>query len=288
MGYKGPFLQTDLPAAPRPSWGQYAGPIASVAGSLIDAWSQSQSNKANARNVDKQLAFQDYQSRTQYQRATADMAAAGLNPALAYQQGGNSSQGGAAAKAEPISSNTGQKLASAVDAYTAFANGSAQRDLLRAQENATAAMADKTRRESQLMSPEMGPAGEREYLDAYKRAKYAEVGARQFTADKTPERFAADIANTGAGTANLQATTAEAKTRTTLNEQMFQNAWFRKNISPYINSTAKTVGLFSDVKDLINPMHFGKRPEYEPPLKNYDELQTFTKGSKHTSRTYRP
>jgi len=82
--------------------GAVAGPII---GGMFGMYGQNQANAANAAQSDKnvasqkdmmreQMAFQDRMSSSAYQRSTEDMRKAGLNPMLAFSQGGASTPSG--------------------------------------------------------------------------------------------------------------------------------------------------------------------------------------------------
>lgn len=258
--------------------------VASVAGSVMDMISQRGANETNAQNVQKQIDFQREQSATTWQRGVADMKAAGLNPALAYQQGGNPASTGAAATAQPITQNSPSKFATAASVYNELATGTAQRDLLREQATATGAQARLTENQAAVIRPEAILGRDDTYVSENFKTRMAERWRQQQEHGNYPELFKAEMGQIGANTARLQAAAALDRRQTTLTEQSLQNEWFRKNIAPYLNSTSATLKTAGDAISIFKPW------TAKPISRNYDEETTrdYESGITFKRRTYQP
>lgn len=67
---------------------------------ITSLFGQRKANQVNVQEANKTRAFAERMRNTQWQSAVTDMEAAGINPALAYSQGGAASPGGAQARVE--------------------------------------------------------------------------------------------------------------------------------------------------------------------------------------------
>lgn len=115
--------------------------LGGIASGVLGYLGVKETNAANAQQAQIQQAYQTEMSNTAYQRAVADMQAAGLNPMLAYTQGGATTPAGAKAEmqsalgAAATSAQTGYKIGTEAKNQ----NDLAEADVLLKREQAAAA-----------------------------------------------------------------------------------------------------------------------------------------------------
>lgn len=119
--------------------GWLAGPIGAAIGASIGG--SMDANDASAASTAKQMAYQTQMSNTSYQRGMADMRAAGLNPMLAYSQGGASVPSGASYTAQNVAAGAPAAVAQGLTLNAQLQNTAANTVLQKAQTAKTAAEA---------------------------------------------------------------------------------------------------------------------------------------------------
>lgn len=100
--------------------------IGEIGAALIGGHGQAQANAANAAEAQRNRDFQERMRSTQYQTAVEDMQKAGLNPALAYSQGGAGNLSGATATHQNTAANASASAASAIQAFQSMRKTAAE------------------------------------------------------------------------------------------------------------------------------------------------------------------
>lgn len=148
--------------------------LGAITGNQVSRANAQDANNMSQSNAREQMAFQERMSNSAYQRAMVDMKTAGLNPMLAYSQGGASAPSGASGSVttpdyqDPL----GPAVNTAMDTYSKTktlknmddqqsinkANSTSQILLQTAQAKATAQSARNAAIQQQLLESQLGKA----------------------------------------------------------------------------------------------------------------------------------
>lgn len=243
--------------------------IASVASWAVPAImsyiGSQQQNSANQSNVEAQMAFQQRMSNTAYQRATADMEAAGLNPMLAYSQGGASVPTGNVAD---VQNALGNAANSAVSGYSSYQSAQLAKEQLNTQQSmqvVNRAVATKTAAEADLATASAAEVRARtanypgQLMEILARvdqiASQSKLNAAQtdlvkkqvINAVLSGQQIQADTANAQVNHAlkQLDLTLGRSQIPKAFNEEAKASNWWGRHISPYLGDVFTGSSAFS-------------------------------------------
>lgn len=209
-------------------------------------------NKARAEEAAKNRRFQKKMYRHRYQYTVEDMRRAGLNPALAYQQGAGSSPGGSQANQEDVVGAGLEAGGRAVSSALAVKTAKAQIANIQAQTEKTQvetiqlASEGEFRRKWWEGRPEAQATGTlytgmrwrtenlvREFLDQTLTTRVEMQGLQREELVQILASLKQEIELRGLDRAPLEA------------QSEFAKSWFGKEVAPYVSSAGGIVGMVS-------------------------------------------
>lgn len=247
---------------------------APVVGGLLGFAGQEQANAANAKQAELNRNFQERMSSTAYQRAVKDMMAAGLNPALAYQQGASSSPSGAQARMENSLAPLGGGVSTAVQT-------AAQIELVKAQTQKTVVEAQQISLESALRAASLQAETDLRGASAEQARSAAALAQRQLREleETWPSRSEMPVADLfkkrlenmlASGTMEEQLIAAKIANELNARRASFEGGraelmkMLMDVVRPYLGTAAATAGRLEKLFEVLPS--FGELPDnFTPP-----------------------
>lgn len=136
-------------------WGALIGLGMASASTAANVWGQQQANETSIELAEENRAWQEYMASTRYQRTMADMRAAGLNPILAYKQGGGPVPSGNVANVGNIMDKVGENTQRAASTAMAYRKNTQEVKSMKASEGQAASQDRLNRMQEQHVAKQL-------------------------------------------------------------------------------------------------------------------------------------
>lgn len=266
LGIGGSSAQSNAPPNPNqvqvtgqrsPDW---FGMAAQALPPLLNYFGQKDTNVANAQQAQRQMDFQAGQTGSSYQRGVADMKAAGLNPMLAYSQGGASSGGGAQA-------TMGNELGAGANSALSTAMTLGQLNQMHAQVENIQAQTDNTNQHTKNLESEnlftlakTTTEGSRSHETAQNAARIALANQLASATQSSNIRLASSTADLRRSEAEKESYLAKAS-KYDLSRAGAWSKFFDSSVGqayPYTSTIAETANSAAGALGKLNPFKFGR------------------------------